>query len=127
MIGINTIFYEICRIFLLIFVDFFKKRIIIVFRMDIIQEKPMTLHEVTQSICEKRVVAGAKQLRKALTSGTAECVYLAVDADPAITEPVMELCRQYHVQMLWVRSMAELGRACRIDVGAAAAAVLKSL
>ena len=95
--------------------------------MDIIQVKPISFCELTQAISEKRVIAGAKQLRKALTSGIAECVYLAVDADPAITEPIMELCRQYHAQVFWVRTMAELGRACKIDVGAAAAAVLKSL
>ncbi len=72
----------------------------------------------------KRVVVGAKQLRKALRSGEAHFVYLAEDADPAITGPIEALCQENMVSCAWVRSMKELGSACGIDVGAAAAAVL---
>ena len=67
---------------------------------------------------------GAKQLRKALNSGRAQRVYLAKNADPAITEPIEELCLQNHVDYAWVRSMLDLGKACGIEVGAAAAAVV---
>lgn len=74
----------------------------------------------------RRVVVGSKQLRKALESGRAECVYLAENADPALTEPLALRCQEAHIQITWVPSMAELGRACGIEVGAAAAAVLKS-
>ena len=72
----------------------------------------------------KDVVVGAKQLKKAVNAGRAECVYLALNADPALTEPLAQLCGNLHIQITWVRSMAELGRACGIDVGAAAAAVI---
>ena len=72
----------------------------------------------------KDVVVGAKQLKKAVNAGRAECVYLALNADPALTEPLVQLCGNLHIQITWVRSMAELGRACGIDVGAAAAAVI---
>ncbi len=72
----------------------------------------------------KDVVVGAKQLKKAVNAGRAECVYLALNADPALTEPLAVLCGNLHIQITWVRSMAELGRACGIDVGAAAAAVI---
>ena len=71
-----------------------------------------------------RVVVGAKQLKKALQKGTARYVYLAENADPAITEALSALCRQYDTRFCWVETMAELGRACGIEVGAAAAAVL---
>ena len=73
-----------------------------------------------------RVVVGAKQLRKALQKGTARYVYLAENADPAITEPIKDLCRQESIHVTWISSMTELGRACGIEVGAAAAAVLNS-
>ena len=72
----------------------------------------------------KRIVVGAKQLKKAVLGGTAQQVFLAEDADPAVTEPLEALCRQQEVPYFRVRSMADLGRACHIEVGAAAAAVV---
>ena len=38
------------------------------------------------SFGSQRIVVGAKQLKKAVLAGTAQCVYLAEDADPALTE-----------------------------------------
>ena len=74
----------------------------------------------------RKVVVGSKQLKKALRAGTAQQVFLAENADPAITEPIEMMCLQLHIQITWVRTMAELGQACGIEVGAAAAAVLRS-
>ena len=71
-----------------------------------------------------KVVVGAKQLRKALNSGRAQRVFLAENADPAITEPIEALCKDKCVDYAWVRTMADLGRACGIEVGAAAAAIV---
>jgi len=76
-------------------------------------------------ITKHRVVVGAKQLRKALNSGSALQVYLARNADPALTEPIESLCQLHNVPYRWVRSMTELGHACGIEVGAAAAATVK--
>ena len=72
----------------------------------------------------KRFVVGTKQLKKAVASGRARYVYLAENADPAVTDVLEQLCRSNHIQFTWVRSMAELGQACGIEVGAAAAAVI---
>ena len=69
-------------------------------------------------------VVGAKQIRKALHSGSARHVFLAKNADPAITEPIEALCQRNNVEYAWVKSMTDLGRACGIEVGAAAAAVV---
>ena len=71
-----------------------------------------------------QVLVGAKQLRKALSRGSASRVYLAENADPALTEPLAALCRENSVEVIWVRSMAELGKACGIEVGAATATVV---
>lgn len=71
------------------------------------------------------VVVGIKQLKKALAKGTAQQVYLADDADPCLTEPIAALCREKDVPLTRVSSMSQLGRACGIEVGAAAAAVVK--
>ena len=92
--------------------------------MDIIKTRHMASSEVTQVISGNKVVAGAKQLRKAVTSGKAYRAFVASDADPALTEPIMALCQQHNVQVAWVRSMTDLGQACGIEVGAAMAAVL---
>ena len=71
-----------------------------------------------------RFVVGAKQLKKAVKAGRVRYVFLAENADPAVTEPIEKLCADNHIHITWVRTMAELGRACGIEVGAAAAASL---
>ena len=75
-------------------------------------------------LTHERVVVGSKQLRKALIAGRARLVLLARNADPAITEPIETMCRNQSVKYAWVPSMEELGHACGIDVGAAAAAAV---
>ena len=72
------------------------------------------------------LVVGAKQLKKAVKADRVRYVFLAENADPAVTDPLEELCTANHIQVTWVPSMAELGRVCGIEVGAAAAAVLNS-
>ena len=72
----------------------------------------------------EKVVVGSKQLKKALLNGRAKYVFLAENADPAVTDPIAELCGRSNIQITWVRSMSELGQACGIEVGAAAAAVI---
>ena len=76
------------------------------------------------NLAEMHLVVGAKQLKKAVRAGRARYVFLAENADPAVTEPLEELCTANHIQITWVPSMAELGRVCGIEVGAAAAAVV---
>ena len=71
-----------------------------------------------------KMVVGAKQLRKALNGGRARRVFLAENADPVVTEPLASLCEQFHIEYSWVPSMAELGKQCGIEVGAAAAAAV---
>ena len=75
-------------------------------------------------IGKERVIVGAKQLRKALKNGNAQRVFLAENADPAITEPLAQMCEEYSIPHTWVPTMADLGRACGIEVGAAAAATV---
>lgn len=72
----------------------------------------------------QRIVVGAKQLRKALAAETAQQVFLAGNADPNMTEPLEALCRDKQVPCVWISDMTQLGRACGIAVGAAAAAVI---
>ena len=106
------------------FVDFLKLLSIILTCMDMHNERTMATEQIRAQIGSRKVVAGAKQLRKALKAKTVRCVYLARNADPAITEPLLVLCQEHLVPYVWARSMTELGAACGIEVGAAAAATL---
>ncbi|MEQ8201288.1 MAG: ribosomal L7Ae/L30e/S12e/Gadd45 family protein [Syntrophomonadaceae bacterium] len=81
----------------------------------------MLLEEIENS---KKVV-GSKQVRKAVTKGTARTVYLAKDAEPHITKPLIEVCQQHAVKVEMIDTMVELGHACGIEVGSAAVALLK--
>ena len=92
--------------------------------MDTYNEHRMATRTELRSISGKKLAVGARQLKKALVAGKTECVFLARNADPAITEPIAELCRRQEAQVLWVLSMEDLGRACGIEVGAAAAAAV---
>ena len=93
--------------------------------MDMHNETTMASYEMRAEIVGCKVAVGAKQIRKALLSGNARRVYLACNADPAITEPLAALCRQNGVSFAWIKSMKDLGEAAGIEVGAAAAAAIK--
>ena len=73
----------------------------------------------------KGKVVGLKQTRRALVQGAAAHVYLACDADPRLTEPMEALCQAAGVAVVTDYTMAQLGRACSIAVGTAAAAALE--
>ena len=69
---------------------------------------------------------GIKQSLKAVENDTAEKVYMAKDADEKVISSLKELCRKKSLEITYVDSMKLLGKACGIDVGAAAVCVLKA-
>ncbi|MCI8478039.1 MAG: 50S ribosomal protein L7ae-like protein [Oscillospiraceae bacterium] len=82
------------------------------------------LSELKGRSSEQRVV-GVKQTKRALLDGNAAQVFLAGDADPRVIEPVARLCEEKGVPVARTASMKELGAACGIAVGSAAAALLR--
>jgi len=92
--------------------------------MDTQNDVIMTITQVGEILANHKFVVGIKQLKKALKNGNACHVFLACNADPAITEPIAALCQQNNVDCAWVKSMTDLGHACGIEVGAAAAAAI---
>ena len=92
-------------------------------KKDISTVKCGTMAEIRRN----NVVVGAKQLKKALRDNRILSAFLAADADPGVTEPIEALCKSQLIPVTWVKTMAELGKACGIDVGAAAAATVKSI
>ncbi len=69
-------------------------------------------------------VIGIKQVAKAVKRGNAQAVFIAEDAEARVTDPLMVLCEEQQVPVDKAATMQELGTACGIEVGAAAAAVI---
>ena len=80
---------------------------------------------ITELASQDKVI-GVKQSRKAIRDGRARRVFVACDADPAITEPVAEGCASAGIPVETEYTMAQLGKACRITVGASVVAVLQA-
>ena len=78
---------------------------------------------ITELASQEKVI-GVKQSRKAIREGRAKRVYLAYDADPAITDPVADGCAEAGIPMETGYTMAQLGQACRIAVGASVVVIL---
>lgn len=70
-------------------------------------------------------VIGKKQTIRALSDNDVEIVFIAQDADSHVTKEIILLCENKGIDVVYISNMKELGKACGIDVNAAAAAVLK--
>ena len=77
-----------------------------------------------EALAGKEKVVGLKQVRRAVTAGRVRKVFLACDADPRLTESVEELCQAAGIAVVTDYTMTQLGHACSIAVGTAAAAAL---
>ncbi|MDL2319239.1 ribosomal L7Ae/L30e/S12e/Gadd45 family protein [Eubacteriales bacterium OttesenSCG-928-A19] len=73
----------------------------------------------------KRRVVGARQVLRAVSAGSLAHAYIARDADPFITRPVMDACEKAGVPFTEVDTMTLLGQSAGIDVKASVAGVLK--
>ena len=69
---------------------------------------------------------GYKQSLKAVEKGRALLVYLAKDVQENLRISTLEMCLERGVPVIEVETMKELGKACGIQVKAAAAAILNS-
>ncbi|MGE5553274.1 MAG: ribosomal L7Ae/L30e/S12e/Gadd45 family protein [Betaproteobacteria bacterium] len=73
----------------------------------------------------KNRVVGLKQTTKAVERGQVRLVYVAGDADERLLRDLLAKCQEHGVTAVRVESMSALGKACGIDVGAAAAALVR--
>lgn len=78
-----------------------------------------------ETLRDAQRVIGIKQVMKSVTKAKVDCVFVAEDADERVIAPLMELCQTNGIKVEMVPTMMELGKACSIEVGAAAAAILK--
>lgn len=70
-------------------------------------------------------VIGAKQALKAIERDQALKVFLGSDADNRVVQPIREMCQRKGIEVDDAVTMAELGKACGIEVSAAAVAVTR--
>lgn len=70
-------------------------------------------------------LVGAKQTLKALESNDVETIYVAKNANACVIDPVISLSQSKNVPIVYFDTMVELGQACKIDVGAAVASIIK--
>ncbi len=70
-------------------------------------------------------VIGIKQVAKAVKRDSVQKVFIADDADAVILKALIDSCAEQSVELEHVETMKELGTACGIEVGAAAAAILR--
>ena len=70
-------------------------------------------------------VIGVKQSKKAIRDGAAAEVYVALDAEKRVVGPIYELCSETDTRITEITTMAELGDAVGIDVGASVVTVLR--
>ena len=77
---------------------------------------------VLTALASRERVVGVKQSARAIRDGRAQRVFLACDADELVLEPIRSACGSLPVEEGY--TMAQLGRACGIAVGAAVVAVL---
>ncbi len=78
-----------------------------------------------ETLNEADVVIGIKQVTKAVKRGLTSEVFIAEDADERVIDPLKLLCDENNITVTQVSTMKELGKACSIEVGAAAVAVLR--
>jgi len=80
---------------------------------------------VLESLKNSKKAIGVKQAVKAVENGIAKVVFIARDADEKVVAPVKQQCADKSVEVIYVESMKQLGKACGIEVGASAACILK--
>ena len=68
---------------------------------------------------------GLKQSVKAVQDGKVKSIFIATDSDTKIINTVKELCAGSSIEINYVDSMKQLGKACGIDVGASVVCLLK--
>ena len=79
--------------------------------------------EMLKSAAKKAV--GTKAVLRALANKEAACVYVASDIDTFLYQKVTRACADAAIPVRKVESNKELGKACGLKIGCAAAAICK--
>lgn len=77
------------------------------------------------NIPKEKILVGVKQTKKALKENQAQKIVVASDVQSHVISPILELCSHDNVLVEYAESMEKLGKAVKIDVGAAVVTILK--
>ncbi len=81
--------------------------------------------QMLTNLKDTKKVVGIKQARRSINNNEVQTVYIAEDAESKVVQDIIHLCNEKTIEIIYVKSMKELGKACDIDVSAAVAAILK--
>ena len=82
----------------------------------------MSYEKVSQA---QKIIIGTKHTVKALKDGNVRELIVASDAEPKVTALVVNQAHEMEVPIIYVDSMKKLGKACGIEVGASAVAIIR--
>ena len=81
--------------------------------------------KMLDEIKKENKIVGVKQCLKAVKEKRANHVLIAIDADKRVVSKLEQLCEQQELQITYVNTMKELGKAAGIDVGASTIVIVK--
>lgn len=87
---------------------------------DTLEDMKVSYEKVLQA---NKVIVGTKQTVRALNEGRVTELVIADDADLSLTEKLIKKANEVKIPVSHVDSMKKLGKACGIEVGAAAVAI----
>lgn len=73
----------------------------------------------------RKKTVGTRQTLKAVEKGIAKVVYVANDAEKHVVKPLLQLCSEHNVEVVYLETMEDLGKSCGIEVKAASAAIVE--
>ncbi len=74
---------------------------------------------------KQNLLVGLKSSLRALKDDKVKILYVAEDAEQHVTRKLLDIAQQKNTRIEKVDSMKTLGQVCNIDVGAAAAVIIK--
>ncbi|MEG1501054.1 MAG: ribosomal L7Ae/L30e/S12e/Gadd45 family protein [Clostridiales bacterium] len=79
----------------------------------------------TDLLSDSRKTVGVKATLKALKKEQVEYVFIAVDAEKKVLDDLIDACSKAMIPCQEYGTMAQLGKACAIQVGTSAIGMLK--
>lgn len=74
---------------------------------------------------EDSKVVGSKQTLRALEKNQVTAVYVAKDANEQLKTQIVDKAKECQVDIIYVDTMKDLGKACDVEVQTATAAIIK--
>ncbi len=78
-----------------------------------------------QSFSKEKLRVGLKSSLRALKDNSAEKILIAKDCEQHVSRQLITLAKDKKIEIEYIDTMKNLGKLCEIDVGAAAAVIIK--